>query len=89
MTDLKSKIIRCPMDPIVTLKDDFFRILRAAKYAVRLSFAIDPSIVATAKDPKFRQEFSNTVKEKKDSNKKMTIKSYSMTCLSLHGFCFF
>jgi tRNA nucleotidyltransferase/poly(A) polymerase len=42
--DLKAKIIRCPIDPAITIGSDPRRILRAIKYAVKYNFAIEDGL---------------------------------------------
>lgn len=39
--DVKAGIIRCPLDPNITIKSDPRRILRAIKYAIKFDFTID------------------------------------------------
>jgi poly(A) polymerase len=41
--DLHARILRTPCDPIVTFRDDPLRMLRAVRFAVRLSFEIEPT----------------------------------------------
>lgn len=42
--DLKNKVLRTPLDPVVTLMDDPLRILRALRFSITKGFSIDKSI---------------------------------------------
>jgi tRNA nucleotidyltransferase (CCA-adding enzyme) len=46
LDDLKKKIIRCPMEPYQTFKDDPLRVLRLIRFASRLEYNIDPETEA-------------------------------------------
>ncbi|CAI7632789.1 unnamed protein product [Penicillium glandicola] len=46
LDDMKKKIIRCPMEPYQTFKDDPLRVLRLIRFASRLSYQIDPETEA-------------------------------------------
>lgn len=41
--DIKREIIRTPLDPVLTFKDDPVRIMRALRFATQLRFDIDPA----------------------------------------------
>jgi poly(A) polymerase len=42
VSDLKSKILRTPLDPVVTFSDDPLRMMRAIRFASTLGFDIEP-----------------------------------------------
>ncbi|KAI3323554.1 hypothetical protein HD806DRAFT_522701 [Xylariaceae sp. AK1471] len=42
LTDMKSKLIRTPLEPFQTFMDDPLRVLRLVRFASRLGFTIDP-----------------------------------------------
>lgn len=46
LDDMKKKIIRCPMEPYQTFKDDPLRVLRLIRFASRLGYQIDPETEA-------------------------------------------
>jgi len=47
--DLQRKIIRTPLDPLITFKDDPLRIMRAIRFASKLKFDIDPIVFEALK----------------------------------------
>ncbi|MFQ6113454.1 MAG: CCA tRNA nucleotidyltransferase [bacterium] len=49
LKDLDKKIIRTPLDPVATFKDDPLRIMRAVRFAVELGFEIEPKTKAGMK----------------------------------------
>ncbi len=54
LKDLKSKLIRTPIDPVITFDDDPLRIMRAFRFASQLNFKVAPEIISAAKKLKNR-----------------------------------
>ncbi|MGE5805971.1 MAG: CCA tRNA nucleotidyltransferase [Ignavibacteria bacterium] len=48
LDDLKKKIIRTPIDPLITFNDDPLRIMRAFRFASQLNFHVDIEIMNAA-----------------------------------------
>lgn len=62
MSDIKSKILRTPLDPIITYKDDPLRMLRAARFASQLNFKIESNSFEALK--KIAPEIKNISQER-------------------------
>ena len=54
--DIENKFIRTPLDPKITFDDDPLRILRAFRFASRLNFTVDESIMKAAGELRDRLE---------------------------------
>lgn len=54
LEDLEKKIIKTPLDPMITFNDDPLRIMRAFRFASQLQFSVDEKIIETAKNLKER-----------------------------------
>jgi putative nucleotidyltransferase with HDIG domain len=49
VSDLKLKLIRTPLDPVITFSDDPLRMLRAVRFASQLNFSIDQTAIDAIK----------------------------------------
>jgi poly(A) polymerase len=52
--DLEARVLRTPLDPVVTFTDDPLRMLRACRFAAKLGFAIAPETYAAIRENAFR-----------------------------------
>jgi len=56
LADLENKIIKTPLDPLITFDDDPLRILRAFRFASQLSFMVDEKVINAANQLRERLE---------------------------------
>ena len=61
LKDLEKRIIRTPLDPVITLQDDGLRLLRGVRFAATLNFSCDPAFLASAKDYAVRERLKKNV----------------------------
>jgi putative nucleotidyltransferase with HDIG domain len=54
MADLEEKLIRTPLDPLITFSDDPLRMMRAIRFATQLNFSIDELALTAIKSQKDR-----------------------------------
>lgn len=51
LADLKSRLLRTPLQPLTTFQDDPLRVLRAIRFAARLGFSLVPELEEAIKHP--------------------------------------
>lgn len=61
LDDLQRGLLRTPLPPLKTFHDDPLRILRAARFAGRFGYALDPAIAAAAADPEVQCHLASKV----------------------------
>ena len=54
LLDLENKLLRTPLDPIITFTDDSNRLIRTIRFAHRFGFKMDPSIFEASKNQQIR-----------------------------------
>lgn len=52
--DLEAKLLRTPLDPVITFIDDPLRMLRAARFVAKLGFVVEPNTLGAIQDNAFR-----------------------------------
>ncbi|ERF74319.1 hypothetical protein EPUS_02006 [Endocarpon pusillum Z07020] len=55
LDDMKNKLMRTPLDPYQTFRDDPLRVLRLIRFAARLDYNIDPAAQMAMKSPEIHQ----------------------------------
>ncbi|MBM4150184.1 MAG: HD domain-containing protein [Ignavibacteria bacterium] len=76
-SDLEKKLLRTPLDPVITFSDDPLRMMRAARFASKLECEVDPEAINAMKtmadrisiisQERISDEFINLLKTKKPS----------------------
>ena len=65
INDLKSKILKTPTDPKVTMMDDPLRILRALRFSLTKDLEIDGEIMEAMKQPDILNKLKQTVSQER------------------------
>ncbi len=61
LPDLSACIIRTPMDPLITFRDDPLRVLRAIRFSSRYAFSFDGALVSAARHSDIHQALTHKV----------------------------
>lgn len=65
ISDLHTKTIRTPLDPVTTFTEDPLRILRVARFAAKIDGQIDQSIKDAVLNPNVRASFKNKISQER------------------------
>ena len=65
ISDIHKKIIRTPLDPLVTFKDDPLRVLRCFRFKSRFDFAIDELIYHSLKNTEVHDSLRTKVSKER------------------------
>ena len=63
--DLQAKLIRTPIDPVQTFKDDPLRMLRALRFAARFNFTCDPEMFESMQNQEIRDAFKAKISKER------------------------
>jgi tRNA nucleotidyltransferase (CCA-adding enzyme) len=63
--DIFSGVIRTPVDPIVTFRDDPLRMLRALRFLSRFGFTLDKGIVSAMQNHELQEKLGSTISEER------------------------
>ena len=61
LSDLSLRIIRTPVNPLVTFRDDPLRILRAIRFSSRYAFSFDGALVGAARNSEIHETLKHKV----------------------------
>jgi len=64
LQDLEDRILKCPLEPVVTFTDDPLRILRALRFSVTKNFTIDLSVLDSFRNQDIWSKFSTVSDER-------------------------
>ncbi|PVV04549.1 hypothetical protein BB560_000953 [Smittium megazygosporum] len=65
LSDLDKGIIRTPIDPYLTFRDDPLRVLRAIRFASRFDFKLDSQISHALEKPEINQDFKSKISKER------------------------
>jgi len=69
LDDIKSRIVKTPLDPLVTFSDDPLRMMRAIRFATRFSFKIEPDTFSAIQKTAHRLEIVSQERITEEFNK--------------------
>ena len=61
LSDLVGGVVRTPLNPLITFKDDPLRILRAVRFSARFAFSMDDTLVQAARTADVQSAFLSKV----------------------------
>jgi tRNA nucleotidyltransferase/poly(A) polymerase len=77
LEDIKSKILRTPLDPYITLNDDPLRVLRALRFSITKKFTLDEQLLQAIKNPTIIEKLVNIISKERIREELNKMFSYS------------
>jgi tRNA nucleotidyltransferase/poly(A) polymerase len=59
--DIKNKLLKTPLDPMVTMMDDPLRVLRALRFSITKNFDVDQPLIDAMRQPDILKKLKETV----------------------------
>ena len=59
--DIKNKVLRTPLDPMITMMDDPLRVIRALRFSITKNFSVDQDLINAMKQPEILEKLRETV----------------------------
>ena len=61
LADIENKLVRTPLEPLVTFLDDPLRVMRAIRFTARFNFKVAPELMSSTMNPAVLDSFKNKV----------------------------
>ena len=65
LRDMKLQVLRTPLDPLLTFKDDANRLIRTVRFSHRFNFKIDESIRKASENTQIRETIRTKISEER------------------------
>lgn len=85
LIDIKNRLLRTPLNPCLTFKDDPLRILRIFRFKAKLNFEIHYSIIKALKDDEIKHMLSKKVSKERINIELIKIFNYKSGYNGIHA----